>query len=228
MRVERKDSTDTRQRLLEAAGTLFATRGFHAATTLDICRLAKANSAAVNYHFQTKEKLYVHVWQHAFERSLIVHPPDGGVSESAAADKRLYGRIRALVERMLDPRSIDFDIAGMEMANPTGLLCEVIHSSVAPLRQGITNHVRELLGPDAPEQAVTLCVMSINAQCFVPLHRERRKPAPPSKKRSPSPPPWAGVGASALAEHIFRFSLAGIRAMRKQVLAVPATRKVSL
>lgn len=224
----RKDVTDTRQRLLEAAGTLFATRGFHAATTLDICRLAQANSAAVNYHFQTKEKLYVHVWRHAFEQSLAAHPLEGGVPVSASAEKRLHGRIRALVERLLDPQSIDLDIAGMEMANPTGLLCEVIPRCVAPLRQGITNHVRELLGPDAPEQAIALCVMSINAQCFVPLHRERRQPSPKGKSGRLSPPPWAGVEPAALAEHIFRFSLAGIRAMRKQILNASTSQKVPL
>lgn len=224
MTREHTDSTDTRQRLLEAAGTLFATCGFHATTTLEICRLATANSAAVNYHFQTKENLYVHVWRHAFERSLAAHPPDGGVPASASAEKRLKGRIRALVERMLDPQSIDFDIAGMEMVNPTGLLCEVIHRCVAPLREGITRHVRDLLGQDISEQTVALCMMSINAQCFAPLHHERRQRSAPSETGRP-PPPWTGIEAASLADHIFRFSLAGIRAMRRQTLHRQVNRK---
>jgi len=220
--MERKDreNVDTRQRVLEAAGTLFATRGFHETTTLDICRLARANGAAVNYHFQTKENLYVHVWRHAFERSLVAHPPDGGVSSCASAEARLRGRIRALVERMLDPASIDLDIVGMEMTHPTGLLCEVIHRCVEPLYQGITDHVRELLGGGAAEQEVALCAMSVHAQCFT-VHRERRN-LRVGARGAPPPPPWAGVGASALAEHICRFSLAGIRNLRKQAASAAA------
>jgi len=219
--MERRDreGVDTRRRLLEAAGPLFATRGFHKATTLDICRLARANGAAVNYHFQSKENLYVNVWRHAFERSLAAHPPDGGVPSGASAEARLRGRIRALVERMLDPASIDLDIAGMEMTQPTGLLCEVIRRCVDPLYQGITDHVRELLGGAVAERDVALCAMSVHAQCFT-IHRERRNLRAAAARGAP--PPWAGAGAAALAEHIFRFSLAGIRNLRRQAASAAA------
>lgn len=224
---ERKNGGDTRQRLLEAAGNLFATRGFHETTTLEICRVAKANSAAVNYHFQTKENLYVHVWRHAFERSLVAHPPDDGVALSASAETRLRGRIRALVQRILDPKSIELDIASMEMANPTGLLCEVIHKCVDPLFQGITNCVRELLGANATEQDVALCAMSVHSQCFAVLHRERRKPRHAAHDKPAPPPPWADVDGVTLAEHICSFSLAGIRNLRKRTTCATAPRKVA-
>ena len=49
--------TNTRQRVLEAAGEVFAERGFRAATVREICQRAKANLAAVNYHFGDKERL---------------------------------------------------------------------------------------------------------------------------------------------------------------------------
>src|SRR4051812_11591786 len=50
---------NTRQQLMDAAGPLFAERGFRATTVREICDLAHANQAAINYHFGDKENLYV-------------------------------------------------------------------------------------------------------------------------------------------------------------------------
>ena len=52
-------SDDTRQRLLQAAGQLFAEKGYEGASVRDICKKAQANFAAVNYHFHDKERLYI-------------------------------------------------------------------------------------------------------------------------------------------------------------------------
>ena len=58
MRKPRIDGQETRRQLLLAAGEVFAASGFRGATMADICRKAKANTAAANYHFGGKETLY--------------------------------------------------------------------------------------------------------------------------------------------------------------------------
>jgi len=57
---------ETRDRVLKAAERLFAERGFKKVTVRDICRAARANVAAVNYHFGDKQGLYREVLQIAF------------------------------------------------------------------------------------------------------------------------------------------------------------------
>src|SRR5262245_23644582 len=52
------EADKTRERILEAAGELFAERGFEGTTVRDICQAAGANVAAVNYYFRDKERLY--------------------------------------------------------------------------------------------------------------------------------------------------------------------------
>ena len=54
----------TRDRLIEAAGELFAEKGFKETTVRDIIERAGANLAAVNYHFGDKERLYEEVILH--------------------------------------------------------------------------------------------------------------------------------------------------------------------
>lgn len=59
--------TDTKERLLDAAEHLFAAEGFHNSSLRAITGGAKANVAAVNYHFGSKEALLEAV----FERRLV-------------------------------------------------------------------------------------------------------------------------------------------------------------
>lgn len=51
----------TRERLLDAAITVFAERGYAGASVRAICQRAKANPAAIKYYFGSKEGLYQEV-----------------------------------------------------------------------------------------------------------------------------------------------------------------------
>jgi TetR/AcrR family transcriptional regulator, regulator of cefoperazone and chloramphenicol sensitivity len=91
----------TRQRLLEAAGEVFAERGFRAATVRDICQRARANVAAVNYHFGDKEHLYTAVLKYAFSCALQKYPPLLGLDDTASPEQRLRVFIRSFMLRLL-------------------------------------------------------------------------------------------------------------------------------
>lgn len=53
-----KDSEKTRAKIIEAAGRLFADRGFDGVTVRDIAKKAETHLSAMNYHFRSKEALY--------------------------------------------------------------------------------------------------------------------------------------------------------------------------
>ena len=70
--TESKTSSDSQaadevhRRLLDAAEEVFAEVGFAAATTREICRRAgMKNIGAINYYFQSKERLYIEAVKHA-------------------------------------------------------------------------------------------------------------------------------------------------------------------
>lgn len=218
--TSRKNGETTRQRILDVATRLFAGKGYRDTVHEEICRLARVNIAAINYHFRSKENLYIEAWRQAFRLSLAKHPLAGGVAADASAPDRFRGRIRSLLRRMSDPENTEFAIVHKEMANPTGLLAEVMKESLEPLRQDMRTLVRELLGAGATDTAVQLCEMSIMGQCMNPIvmHMHRQGTA------FPGGPPLPDTGLPALsietlAEHVVQFSLAGMAAGQRAARA---------
>ena len=216
MKPAKKQSNSTRERLLESACEVFAKKGYRDATVADICERAGANVAAINYYFGDKKSLYVEAWRLSFNRSLEAYPPDNGIPSDACAEERLRGRILAVMRRLADPKNNEFEIIWREQMNPTGLLSEVMRKSIEPLREELGHIIRELLGESTSERQVLLCERSIMAQCFDVMIRARRRgvfmAAGIKTGQLPEEP-----GIETVAEHITRFSLAGIREIRRQV-----------
>lgn len=209
------DSAATRERLLEAACRVFAEKGYKGATIAKICRRAGANIAAVNYYFGNKETLYKEAWRHAFRAAEKKYPLDGGVSPTAPPEEQLRGRIRSLIFRIADEDSCEFDITHRELANPTGLLREIIRKALDPRRETVRELIRQLLGPGATERQVRFCHASIIGQCFHLMRMRRLRRC----GRAGHPPVIEIDDIEAYADHVVKFSLAGIRAIREETPA---------
>jgi TetR/AcrR family transcriptional regulator, regulator of cefoperazone and chloramphenicol sensitivity len=220
MKRPRKDALETRGRLLAAASEVFAAKGFWEATHAEICEKAGANTASVNYHFGSKENLYAEAWKYAFERSMASHPHDGGVAPDAPAEERLRGRLRSLLHRIGDPDNREIEIVHKEMANPTGFLGEVMHRAIDPLQRDLRSILRELLGDAASDRQVFFCEMSVMGQAFGPMLRLRHARMA-SGVPAPAPLPIE-FDVEELADHVLRFSLAGIRGIRSEARGKPA------
>lgn len=207
--MARQRSVGTREKLLAAASEVFVEKGFRDATVADICSRAKANVAAVNYHFGSKEALYQEAWRYSFSESIKAHPQDGGISSDASAEQRLRGKIRALIERIADHESKDFFISQMEFVNPTGLLQEVMRSELIPLRRHTQTLMKELLGPEATEQQVVFSEICLISMCIHPLLIQRVR-----QRTGDHRLPAIIDDLEAFTEHVVKFALAGIDALK--------------
>lgn len=216
MGQKKKQAGETQGRLLESACEVFAAKGYRDATIAEICKRAGTNVAAVNYHFRDKKSLYVEAWRLAFHRSLEAYPPDGGVSPDAPAEERLHGRILSIIQRFADHENREFEVVRKELTNPTGLLAEVMRKSIEPLREELCSIVRELLGKQASEEQVLLCQMSIRAQCFDLLLGQQHRKMLVKAGMQPNLSP-VKLTVEKIADHVTRFSLAGIREIRRQI-----------
>jgi TetR/AcrR family transcriptional regulator, regulator of cefoperazone and chloramphenicol sensitivity len=199
---------ETRLRLLQAAGEVFAEQGFRKATIRDICSRADANIAAVNYHFGDKEKLYASVLQHWLGEALKKYPPDGNLPPTAPAPERLGAFIRSWLFRMLGEGTPAWHgkLMAREMSEPTAGFELLMSESVRPMAQRLSGLVAELLGPDASETTVRDCALSVAGQCCFYRHaHEMIKRLYPEHTNTPA-------HIEHLAEHVTRFSLAAIEA----------------
>ncbi|NQU44747.1 CerR family C-terminal domain-containing protein [bacterium] len=204
-------SSDTREKVLDVACQFFSEKGYRETTIALICQEAQANIAAVNYHFGTKEKLYQLAWQHAHQQLLARFSPDGDVAPDRPAAQRLRGRIRAGLQRAMMGDAFEFGIMRNEMANPTGLLRQVIDDTISPLRKATQAILRELLGPQATDVDVELCEVCVVAPW---LHITRHHLA---EEHEGLAPVFREEMLDAMVDHFTAYALAGIRETRRRI-----------
>jgi TetR/AcrR family transcriptional regulator, regulator of cefoperazone and chloramphenicol sensitivity len=202
----------TRQRLLEVAGEVFAEYGYRAATIREICRRAGANVAAVNYHFRDKDGLYAKCLTYWLAEAMKKYPPDMGVTPDSAPELRLRAFVRSFVFRILDESRHAWygKLIARNLVETTPFLDTCVEQSVRPMSQRLYGMIREIVGPQANERAVELAGLSIIGQIM--FHRH---------SRSAITRLFPHMGCThedleRLADHITKFSLAGLRELTKQ------------
>lgn len=95
-------SEATRERLIAAALDLFGRRGFDGVATREIARQAKANQAAIPYHFQSKQGLYAAVAGHvANELTTRSGPVIAAIEQRLSGDAMSPAEAGELLRRLI-------------------------------------------------------------------------------------------------------------------------------
>ena len=199
--------TETRARLLKAAERLFADRGFKKVTVRDICRAARANVAAVNYHFGDKLGLYREVMQSAIDgmRGTNDTAREAGVGQPP--DEQLRRYIAIFVHRVLTPGNDAIHrLINREMNDPTPALDALVEQGVRPRVEYLSGLIAAIIGCAPTDQIVLRCVASVQAQTLAYM------PNPIATRLGLANKPTA-ANLRDIADHIAEFSLAGVHAV---------------
>jgi AcrR family transcriptional regulator len=198
----------TRERLLNAAGEVFAEKGFKAATVRDICGRVGANLAAVNYHFRDKSGLYIEAVKAAHCSSMQASPewPPG-----MSTGQKLHVWVREMLSQLLDPTRPAWHARLMmrELAEPTEACAALVESYIRPSAQLLEEILRDPLNarpgqPPLNHATFYLHGFSVVAQClFFKVQR-------PIAELLVGTANYATYSVDVLAEHITRFSLRGM------------------
>lgn len=193
---------DTRNRLLEAAGEVFAEKGFRAATVREICARAGANVAAVSYYFGDKMGLYVAAVGLAHQGPNQRPLPNWPAGTPPA--KKLHDFVTYLLANLQDASpSWTRRLLLREMAEPTEACAAVIHEYMRPRAELLDQILSDLLPAGTPAVERRLIAASIVGQClFHQFHWQVMRLLAGEEARD-----WEG---QQVADHVTRFSLAAL------------------
>jgi len=165
-----KDDQQTRQRLISVATRLFGTLGFAHATIRDIAREARANVAAVNYHFRDKVGLYEEVLESAFDliRELTDRAKEQGKGKSPEEKLKAYIRVHCEAMFATTAPSLLQQLIHQEMQQPTqGILDRLFERTMKPRFEYLYSVVGEILELPAGDERIKLSAITIHGMILM-------------------------------------------------------------
>lgn len=204
---------ETRDRLIDAAGAVFAERGYRGATMREIAERAGANLAAAHYHFGSKQGLYREVARTHFERLERRLAESGGAIDADATGRLsreelvalLRARVLTMIETFLEPDGVHATLMQRELADPSELPF-IVRRWIDPMRRE-TEALLHALAPGLGGEAIEFAARSVMGQVvFYFTHR----PALLLMMRRREYP--AGFRDS-ITDHVVAFTLGGLDAV---------------
>jgi AcrR family transcriptional regulator len=212
-RKPREERAGTRAELLEAAGQIFAEKGFDRATGREICERAGANPAAINYHFGGMEGLYAAVIDAAFGRLLTLEKLNSAIAGKADAKAKLTTIIELAVDLLTGPISASWvlRVVGREFVAPSFALEALIQKEGIPKARILRAIAAELMGLSEDDPAVARGCLTLIAPCAMLLIADRR-----TLRRALPGLALKRENAPALARHLLHYALGGLAAAARE------------
>ncbi|MBQ9573487.1 MAG: CerR family C-terminal domain-containing protein [Acidaminococcaceae bacterium] len=163
----RGDGRETREKIIECAGKLIARQGYAKTTSKQICEKAKVNIAAVNYHFGSRDGLYLVLLETAHD--YLVEMED--INRIQAGNLSSSGKMEKLVEMLADnafhKNSWHIQVWLREILNPTPLLQQVVSGKAMPKLNVIKKIFSEYTGFAEDDPMLFSCMLSLAAPFMV-------------------------------------------------------------
>jgi AcrR family transcriptional regulator len=204
-RRQRADGGATYDRILEAAGELFASTGFAETTNKMIAARAEVDLASINYHFGSRNGLYEAVLVDAHRRLISVDSLQQLVATDLSAREKLKKLIEGLVKSATASQGWHATVLSREFLSSTSHLQALQKTEIPARLPFVLDLLGEITAIPPGDPALLRCMVSVMAPCAMLLvvgpnvfsfaDEIRRMPE------------------DILIEHLFSFALAGLEAV---------------
>ena len=204
---------NTRERIMLAAGPIFAIKGFRAATVREICDAANVNVASVNYYFGDKQKLYNETVILAREMR-VKQVPYPKWDDTTKPEKKLHDFVSLLLNRLVALKTEPWQVRLLmrELTQPSEACKPLIRDYFSPFFNLLLTVIDELVGKKIDEAKRHQLGFSIIGQC---LHY--RFAANVTSLMIPEDVIETDFQSATLAKHITEFTLGGIERFKREL-----------
>lgn len=208
-RGSRQDGEATRQQLLEVAGQVFAERGFADATSKEICARAKANLAAVNYHFGSRDQLYEAVLVEAHQHMMKLDDLQAIAAMPMPPREKLRAVLTQIIQKVVAPGAHwGMRVVIRELLAPTPYAATLVNKAIVPKAMVMFGIVAEIVQLPPTSPGLQRSILFVMGPCLAMLV------APPALRQKVFPS--AAGDAQALADDMLCYALAGLEAIRSK------------
>ena len=128
----REDGKETRARIIQCAGQLIAQQGYAKTTSKSICQLAQVNMAAVNYHFGSRDGLYIAVLKEVHSALLSLDSLQALAAAPLTAEEKIECFLDKYILIAADEADWHLQVWARELLNPSPFIGQIIDEEAKP------------------------------------------------------------------------------------------------
>ena len=164
-----RPSDHTREAIIKAAVHLLADKGFDGTSVRDIVTKARVNQAAINYHFKTKDGLYLEVLKTAFDKLTTDGGFDPETLQSLSREEALRSFLRQQLRPLLfrDELSRYIRLFAWESAHPSKIFIKFMATNTMSYMTAAVDIVRRFMPKGADHRTALCAAIWLMSQCNV-------------------------------------------------------------
>ena len=204
--------SSTRDNLLAAAIRIFARKGYRKATVREICNAAgSSNVNSINYYFGSKDLLYREILEILFAEYDKRESP---LREDMPPERQLYEHILTHCAMLYEQSELGEDLIAIYIAEtvcPSAFTEELVDQYMPPRQKKNLAMIQALLGREAPPEMVRDCLVSVAGQILYYAYNQKI-----FGRLFPDHPGMGSIYKD-WADHVYRFSMGGIKALKRKI-----------
>lgn len=202
----------TPERLLKAAGQLFAKKGYKKTTVREICDKADANLASINYYFRGKDKLFTAVIKYVVEQIWIQFPVDYNFKHAKTPEEKLFHFIRNNLLRRYSPEIPEWynTLIRREIIGKTSEPAKLMFNKISSAREVCIGILEEIAEMKFDRETSEFCEGSVIGQVVHYIQSDYDSLLPFDVSNV------TNGDIDRIARHITEFSLGGLEKIKKK------------
>ena len=157
---KREDGKETRALIIECAGNLIGNLGYEKVTSKAICQMAKVNLAAVNYHFGSRDGLYLAVLEEVHDYFISLDALQRLYASDCTSKEKIERFFDFFLESVLDEKSWHVKVWAREVLAPSSFVKQVLSEQALPKISVVMKIFSEYTGLAEDDPKLYTCYFS--------------------------------------------------------------------